>query len=369
MIHGTGSSDGAPQRACRHCSQDPSSSLGFARTDLVAVLAILAVLGALLAGSLGRAAAGNPASVCQDNLRKLSLAWYLYASEAGGRLVNNLTIPEIQNTVTSKKYLNWANNVMDWGINPMNTNRLLTATSKLSPYLGVDPDLFHCPNDTNLSPVQVKVGWARRERSYSMNGSLGSPFERVSSGQSTAAGVSEWCPERRQFLTVSALSQPSRTFVFLEEHPDSINDGLFLLGCESSGVWHDLPGSFHDGAGGFAFADGHVELHPWLNEATKRPVRLSSLPEITVPELARDDYQWVLDHTAAPLTQLGASRGTSQQVQITWSQLPTNYTLEVTERLPSGSWTNSSLSPERSLGQNAIHVPAEGQQRFFRLRQ
>jgi hypothetical protein len=56
-------------------------------------------------------------------------------------------------------------------------------------------------------------------------------------------------------------------------------------------------------------------------------------------------------------------------VHITWSQLPTNFVFEVTERLLSGAWTNASLIPERSLGQNAVHLPAEGQQRFLRLRQ
>jgi prepilin-type processing-associated H-X9-DG protein len=32
--------------------------------------------------------------------------------------------------------------------------------------------------------------------------------------------------------------------------------------------WGDLPASYHVGACGYAFADGHSEIHKWLNPKT-----------------------------------------------------------------------------------------------------
>ena len=196
----------------------------FTLTDLLVVMSVLALLMALFACSRVRAAAGSPASVCQDNLRRLSLAWYLYASDHGGRLVNNFDISDTLDTITGKTYLNWANNVMTWLTDPSVTNIQLTASSKLFPYLGNDPSVFRCPRDTYLSPAQVKAGWTQRARSYSMNGSMGSPFQHPWSNSSTVVGISAFCPERRQFLNLANILAPSGIFTFLEESPNSLND-------------------------------------------------------------------------------------------------------------------------------------------------
>src|SRR5665213_2218641 len=78
------------------------------------------------------------------------------------------------------------------------------------------------------------------------------------------------------------IPQPSAIFVFLDEHPDSINDGYFIDkpayptlsaygGSAQNDEWIDLPGSYHNGAGSFSFADGHTELHPWRNAGTCPP--------------------------------------------------------------------------------------------------
>jgi prepilin-type processing-associated H-X9-DG protein len=88
----------------------------------------------------------------------------------------------------------------------------------------------------------------------------------------------------------------------LDEHPDSINDGYFLNRASAAGgytksEWTDLPASYHDGAGSFSFADGHGELHRWLNASTKRP----SLPMAAqLPSYIKGsdsaDFKWVMSH-------------------------------------------------------------------------
>ena len=74
------------------------------------------------------------------------------------------------------------------------------------------------------------------------------------------------------------LSSPAMLFVFIDEHPDTINYGDFAV------VWTDaenlakakiidMPASTHNGAGGLSFADGHAEVHRWVDPRTRPPIR------------------------------------------------------------------------------------------------
>jgi prepilin-type processing-associated H-X9-DG protein len=90
--------------------------------------------------------------------------------------------------------------------------------------------------------------------------------------------------------------------VFLDEHPDSINDGYFLPSSANhlfgtGHTWEDIPASYHAGAAGFAFADGHSEIHKWKGEGVQKPITTTpyggGLP-ITTPE-DQADYQWVIN--------------------------------------------------------------------------
>ena len=61
----------------------------------------------------------------------------------------------------------------------------------------------------------------------------------------------------------------SGIFVLLDEHPDSINDGWYIVvGRDWGGAyaWTDLPSTLHNGACGFAFLDGHSEIKKWLGK-------------------------------------------------------------------------------------------------------
>jgi prepilin-type processing-associated H-X9-DG protein len=54
---------------------------------------------------------------------------------------------------------------------------------------------------------------------------------------------------------------------------DSINDGFIIIGSSNPSNWvNDLPASYHDRACGFGFADGHAEIHKWLEAQTCAPV-------------------------------------------------------------------------------------------------
>jgi prepilin-type processing-associated H-X9-DG protein len=95
---------------------------------------------------------------------------------------------------------------------------------------------------------------------------------------------------------------PSGIFVFLDEHPDSINDGWFVF-CTAAdpserSAWSDLPASYHNGACGFSFADGHSEIRKWVSASTKRPVLLNTTGfPVSVGSDTRD-ISWIAVRTS-----------------------------------------------------------------------
>jgi len=93
--------------------------------------------------------------------------------------------------------------------------------------------------------------------------------------QTWVSDANNFFPGYRQFLKLSNVLNPAMMFVFLDEHPDSINDGYFLNNADFNLLsnWGDLPASYHNGACGFSFADGHSEIHKWRSWVTKQPVR------------------------------------------------------------------------------------------------
>jgi prepilin-type processing-associated H-X9-DG protein len=254
------------------------------------VIAIIAILAGLLLPALSKARAKGQAAYCLNNTRQLDLAWLLYSDDHGGRLVYNLGGNGGPRTIAPRTNINWVNNIMDWELNSDNTNRATITEASLGSYANNAVRIYKCPSDTVLSPVQRQAGWAERLRSYSMNAMVGDAGDVSQSGQNLNN------PYYVQFFKITSIPQPAEIFVFLDEHPDSINDGYFLDKAYS-GQWIDLPGSYHNGGANFAFADGHAEGHRWKFPGTKSPAQPDGalpLPR-PVPLAERPDYDWVID--------------------------------------------------------------------------
>ena len=80
-------------------------------------------------------------------------------------------------------------------------------------------------------------------------------------------------PGYKQFFKLSQIPAPANIFVFIDEHPDSINDGYFLMQWTYPFEWVDLPASYHNDSSALAFADGHCEAHQWHDASTLAPPR------------------------------------------------------------------------------------------------
>ncbi len=84
-------------------------------------------------------------------------------------------------------------------------------------------------------------------------------------------------PKYRVFGKASQIVIPVKTWVLVDEHPDSINDAACAVQIAEGGARTaqiiDFPASYHNGACGLSYADGHSEIHKWRGNRIKPPVR------------------------------------------------------------------------------------------------
>jgi prepilin-type N-terminal cleavage/methylation domain-containing protein/prepilin-type processing-associated H-X9-DG protein len=273
--------------------QENKARAAFTLIELMVVVAIIGILAALLLPALERSKSRAQAIACMNNQRQLVLAWILYSSDNNGNLAYNLGTSIWGNSVApSPTAPNWVNNVMDWGLSPDNTNQTFINTSLLGFNCSYTPSIFHCPSDYAVSDVQKNAGWRNRVRSVSMNAMVGNPGNLLVGGQNINNTNYE------QFLKDSDIKDPSTIFVFLDEHPDSINDGYFIA-VPNTTEWIDLPGSYHNGGGSFSFADGHTEIHRWKCASTVcPPVQGGANLPIWLHQNDLTDYNWVVSHSS-----------------------------------------------------------------------
>ena len=267
-------------------------AVGFTLIELLVVIAIIALLAGLLLPVLAGARAKARAIGCLSHERQLGLACHMYTDDNQDALPYNYGAAEIKAAVTQGRFVNWTSPLMNWELDSDNTNTAAVTRGGIGPYTSDNHLIYRCPSDAVVSDVQSRAGWTSRVRSYSMNAMVGD------AGYYTRSGTNVNNPNYRQFFKLGQIRAPSQIFVLIEEHPDSINDGYFL-NKDDSHRWNDLPASWHRGGANLAFADGHLEFHPWRYASTRPPARpdAAHLP-FAIPPAEQGDFDWLMAHTS-----------------------------------------------------------------------
>lgn len=264
-------------------------SPGFTLIELLVVIAIIAILAAMLLPALSKAKGRAETIACMSDYKQLGLAWLLYADDNNGILT-----PNADNSMGAAPA--WVKGVMDWSTAGQNTNTAALTKSDvalLAPYSAQQYKIYHCPSDRFASPAQRSIGWTQRARTVSMNGAFGE------GSRPTDSLFQPWATDI-MIKKLAQLGQPgaAKSWVFIDEHPDSLNDAAFYINPYATGasaMWIDMPSSTHSGACTLSFADGHAEVKKWVEGSSVVPVKYGTLNRIAVPNSR--DCDWLAERT------------------------------------------------------------------------
>ncbi|MGD0536527.1 MAG: type II secretion system protein [Verrucomicrobiota bacterium] len=264
------------------------SSHGFTLVEMLAVVAIIALVLSFLMPALVKSRNQARGIFCMNNLQQIQLAWTMYAGDHEEYLpaVTGGSFPGLGK---------WVSGWLDFSSSPDNTNTLYLLDPRYA-QLGIyvkSEGPFHCPAD--LSTVWIDGKLMARVRSISMNCWM---------NYVGVAPIGQ--DEFRVFRKLDEITDPSpaRAWVFMDEREDSINDGMFQTNLKDRWMAAkivDYPASHHNGAAGIVFADGHAEMKHWRDQRTIPEIGPSQTLLLNVASPDNPDVAWLQDHSSSPL--------------------------------------------------------------------
>jgi len=218
---------------------------GFTLTELLVVIAVIAILAAMLLPALSKSKGRTQSIACLNNLRQLSTCWQLYAGD-----YNDLMVPN-DNITGGAPGPSWCQ-----GTGILETNTTVIEAGLLFGY-NRSTALYRCPADVSMVISLTGTQLSQlRNRSYNLSQSVnGAP----------TAWLSTHIPNFNKFSQISR-PDPAQCLVFLDENENTMLDTHFGMPTANYGntnAWWDMPANRHGQGANLSFADSHAELWRW----------------------------------------------------------------------------------------------------------
>jgi prepilin-type N-terminal cleavage/methylation domain-containing protein len=214
----------------------------FTLIELLVVIAIIAVLMGILMPALSAVKKQAKAIHCVNNIRSLSMGWFMYKDDNDDQLVRGETGSE-----TSPAWI--LGKITSYSLDAMEQEKEGIRRGLLYNYVGKSVESYRCPSDMRIMSADLPTF-----RTYSVAGGMYG----VGKG-----GGWEMVPHTKY----STIKNPSTKYVFLgEADPRGINMGSWVLypkrreWVDPFAIWHTKNRST------LGFADGHGEMHRWESQ-------------------------------------------------------------------------------------------------------